>query len=168
MNRNSDMKLFYRKNDILRGALIYCIGDTIAALILNEFTILRMAGIVFIGATLYAFEIPNYFAWIEKKVPESKTFIDSINRTLLALLYFNPLWIARHLLFINLLKGNFNELSLSLISIGFYSFLVNIPFSIMMNYIIQNKISLKWRFVASASFSSMMAIYYAFSEVIFK
>lgn len=160
--------LFYKKTDILRGALIYTSGDTIAALMLHEFSFFRMIGIAIIGATFYAFEIPNYFAWIDRKISSEKNIIASLKRTGLALLYFNPLWIARHLLFINLIKNNFANIGWGLIEIGFYSFLLNIPVSLIMNFLIQNKIPLRWRFVASASFSALMAIYYAASEVIFK
>ena len=60
--------LIYKKQNIIRGSMIYCAGDTIAALILNEFMWSRMLGILLIGATIYAFEIPNYFAWIDRKV----------------------------------------------------------------------------------------------------
>lgn len=162
------MKLFYRRIDIIRGALIYSSGDTIAALLLNEFSLIRLAGMIFIGATFYAFEIPNYFAWIDKKFSSGKHFADSIKRTGLALLYFNPLWITRHLLFINIMKGSFENIGAGLIGIGFYSFLLNIPISLIMNFVIQNKIPLKWRFAASAVFSALMAIYYAASEVLFK
>jgi hypothetical protein len=35
------------------------------------------------------------------------------------------------------------------------------------NYVIQNKISLQWRFLASAIFSGLMAVYYALSELFF-
>ncbi|MCK5821121.1 MAG: hypothetical protein KAH17_04515, partial [Bacteroidales bacterium] len=60
------------------------------------------------------------------------------------------------------------ELSWDLVRIGSLSFLVNIPISIVANYIIQNIIHLKWRFFSSAAFSALMAIYYALSIVIFK
>lgn len=162
------MNLSYRKSDILRGALIYSSGDTIAAVILNEFSIYRLIGIIIIGATFYAFEIPNYFSWIDRKLGNEKGNAKSLKRTMLALLYFNPLWIARHLFFINVFKGNFVSLNLSLVVIGFYSFMLNIPISFIMNYLIQNKVKLKWRFTASAIFSALMAIYYALSEVLFR
>jgi hypothetical protein len=162
------MNLSYRKSDILRGALIYSSGDTIAAVILSEFSIYRLIGIIIIGATFYAFEIPNYFSWIDRKLGNEKGNAKSLKRTILALLYFNPLWIARHLFFINVFKGNFVSLNLSLVVIGFYSFMLNIPISFIMNYLIQNKVKLKWRFTASAIFSALMAIYYALSEVLFR
>lgn len=91
----------------------------------------------------------------------------SLLRTGLAILYFNPLWIARHLLFIQIFSGNWGGISFNLLKLGLYSFLVNIPIAFMANYVIQNRISLKWRFLASAVFSSLMAVYYALSKVLF-
>ena len=158
----------YSKQNILRGAIIYASGDTIAALILNEFSLMRLLGMVFIGATVYAFEIPNYFAWIETKTKNFTGLKQKFSKTSLAILYFNPLWISRHLLFIMLMSGHLQELSWDLVRIGSLSFLVNIPISIVANYIIQNIIHLKWRFFSSAAFSALMAIYYALSIVIFK
>ncbi len=157
------MKLTYTKSNIIRGGLIYTLGDTIAAMIGHDFSWVRMLGILVVGATLYAFEIPNYFKWIDHKVQNTGTFLSSIKRASMAMLYFNPLWIARHILFIKLFSGHFDEISRGLIAIGTKSFLVNIPFSLAANYLIQNKIPLKHRFLASAIFSGLMAIYYSLS-----
>ena len=162
------LKLEYSRNNILRGAIIYASGDTIAALILNEFSWIRLLGIIVIGATFYAFEIPNYFAWIEKTTHKYTGWRHQVYKTSLAILFFNPLWISRHLFFIMLISRRIDELSWDIIRIGSLSFLVNIPLSIIANYIIQNIITLKWRFIASATFSALMAIYYALSLMLFK
>ncbi|MBN2571710.1 MAG: hypothetical protein JXA68_06245 [Ignavibacteriales bacterium] len=158
------------KKDIFNGLFIYSIGDIIASLIINQFFISRLLGICFIGAFLYAVEIPNYFRWIDRysSAQDTKPFKKSLQRTGLALLYFNPLWISRHLLFINLFSQDWNNITWNLLSIGLKSFLVNIPISFIANYLIQNKISYKYRFISSAIFSSLMAIYYALSHIIFK
>ena len=161
------INLEYTKANILRGAIIYSSGDLIASILLNEFSIYRLLGMMAIAATLYAFEIPNYFAWIENKTKELNGVKKTLVKTLLAILYFNPLWIARHLLFIKLFSGNFHQINLNLLEIACLSFLVNIPISFIANYLIQNKVKLHWRFFASAIFSALMAIYYALSEVIF-
>jgi len=162
------LSLEYKWSNIVRGGLIYVIGDTIAALILNEFSISRVLLMIFVGCTFYAFEIPNYFRWIDKKTSDYQGAKKALVRTLLALLYFNPLWIARHLFFIKIAVMPWQEISFStLLSIGFYSFLVNVPISILANYLIQNKIYLRWRFLSSAIFSALMAIYYAMSAVWF-
>lgn len=157
------------KKDIFSGLFIYSIGDTIASIILGQFLLSRLIGICFIGALIYAVEIPNYFKWIDKfsSSQNSKPFIKSLQRTGLALLYFNPLWIARHLLFINLFSQNWNNINWNLLSIGLKSFFVNIPISFIANYLIQNKIPLQYRFISSAIFSALMAIYYAISQEIF-
>ena len=161
------MILKFSKLNIVRGAIIYSIGDTIAAIVLDEFLWTRFFGMVLIGATLYALEIPNYFSWIDRKTKQLKGSRLTLAKTGLAILYFNPLWIARHLLFIKLFSGQINDVGMQLLEIAFWSFLVNIPISFVANYIIQNKIHLNWRFLASAIFSAIMAIYYALSETIF-
>ncbi|WP_222611303.1 hypothetical protein [Winogradskyella echinorum] len=159
--------LHYKKQNILKGALIYSAGDTIAVLLLDEFSLTRLLGMMLVGATFYAFEIPNYFDWIVKKTQ----FLNGIKATLvktgLAIAYFNPLWIARHLLFIKLFSGQFEAIGWNLLEIAFWSFLANILISFIANYIIQNRFKLKWRFLGSAIFSALMAIYYALSETLF-
>ncbi|MDH5413501.1 MAG: hypothetical protein OEW87_05130 [Flavobacteriaceae bacterium] len=161
------MNFLYKRNDILKGLLVYGIGDSIAAIILGEFQLSRLLGIVLIGATVYAFEIPNYFNWIESKTSSLSGFKKSFYKTMLALLYFNPLWIFRHLIFIKLFSNDLNFSFKNILIISLYSFLVNIPISIFGNFIIQNKIKLNQRFLASAIFSALMAIYYALSETLF-
>tara|TARA_B100000809_G_C15108602_1_gene519689 strand:+ start:1349 stop:1723 length:375 start_codon:yes stop_codon:yes gene_type:complete len=120
-----------------------------------------------IGATFYAFEIPNYFDWIVKKTEHLKGLKATLTKTILAVLYFNPLWIARHLLFIKLFSGQFEAIGFNLLEIALWSFIINIPISFVANYIIQNRFKLKWRFMGSAIFSALMAIYYAMSETLF-
>jgi hypothetical protein len=122
---------------------------------------------ILIGATIYAYEIPNYFAWIDTKTKKIIGLKKPLTKTLLAIAYFNPIWIWRHLLFIKLFSGNLNQINLNLLQIALLSFVVNIPISFIANFIIQNKIKLSWRFLASAIFSALMAIYYALSETIF-
>lgn len=162
------MKLSYTRKNILNGALIFCIGDTAASFILNEFSLIRFFGISIIGGTIYAFEVPNVFNWIEINTASKSDFYKKILKCIYAVLYFNPLWIARHLFFINVLKLQWNEINWELLSIGLHSFLWNLPLGLTANYIIQNKIKLKWRFIVSASYSSIMAIYYALSNYLFK
>jgi len=124
-------------------------------------------GMVFVGATVYALEIPNYFDWIVKKTKHFIGLKATLAKTGLAILYFNPIWIARHLLFIKFFSGHLDAIGWHLLEIAFWSFLANILISFIANYIIQNRIKLKWRFLASAIFSAVMAIYYALSETLF-
>lgn len=121
-----------------------------------------------IGATVYAFEVPNYFAWIDERTASLNGIKKTLAKTGLAIAYFNPLWIFRHLAFIKLFSGNYAQINSHLLTIALWSFLANIPISFIANFIIQNKIRLDWRFVASAIFSALMAIYYALSETIFQ
>jgi len=134
------LKLVYKRSDIVKGLLVYSIGDSIAAILLGEFLFTRVIGILLVGATIYAFEIPNYFNWIENKTKNYKKHKKALVKTLLALLYFNPLWIFRHLVIIKIfsLQSEFSFKNLLIISS--FSFLVNIPISFFGNFIIQNKI----------------------------
>ena len=118
-----------------------------------------------IGATVYALEIPNFYDWLEKRTALYSEPKKWLSKTLWATVYFNPLWIARHMLFIQLLTGKWQDLSWNIMSIAFWSFLFSLPVTFLGNYLIQNKFSLKWRFVASSVFSGIMAVYYALSEV---
>jgi len=151
----------YSRNNILRGVLIYPLGDTIAALILNQFSPERLAGMILVGGLIYSLEIPAWFAHISGRY-------QGIQRALMAMLYFNPLWIARHFAFISLFSGQADSIHWSLLLISLKSFAVNLPVAFGANYFIQNKMSLRWRFFSSAVFSSLMAIYYALSRVIFE
>ncbi len=135
---------------------------------MTEFSIYRLLGMVLIGATIYSFEIPNYFSWIDKKTISYNGIKKTLAKTGLAIAYFNPLWIFRHLAVIKLFSGNYQQINSSLLLIAFWSFLANIPISFIANYMIQNKVRLDWRFMASAIFSALMAIYYALSETIFQ
>ncbi|MCK5401892.1 MAG: hypothetical protein KAJ28_09695, partial [Flavobacteriaceae bacterium] len=101
------------------------------------------------------------------KTKKSVGIKQTLSKTILAITYFNPLWIARHLFFIKLFSMNFENIQLDIFTIALWSFIINIPISFIANYIIQNKIKLNWRFLASAVFSAIMAIYYAMSETLF-
>ena len=160
------VRLTISRADVLRGLIIYSSGDSVAALMLGQFSWHRLLGMALVGATVYAVEIPNVFRWIDQ-VASQPGFVTSLKRTALALLYFNPLWIARHLFFIRLFSGQWSEINSSLLQLGLVAFLANIPIALVANYLIQNAVPLKWRFFASAVFSALMAIYYAASEVLF-
>ncbi|MGB0523920.1 MAG: hypothetical protein ACPGJS_13215 [Flammeovirgaceae bacterium] len=162
------MKFEYKVSNIIRGGVIYTTGDTLAAIISNAFLWERMLGILLIGCTVYAFEIPNYFKWIDQKVGAVNGIQDAMKRTALAILYFNPIWIARHILFLKLFSAQYDQIDWNLLEIGLISFAVNIPISIAANYLIQNKVNLEWRFLASALFSALMALYYALSAIWFQ
>ena len=146
--------------------MIYASGDTIATSISGEIHLLRALGILLVGATLYATEIPSYFRWIDSRFHKRERW-NRLKRAVLAQVFFNPLWIARHLLFIRLFSGRWNEIDWHLLNVGLESFLHIVPIGLLMNYLIQNRVPLNWRFLASASYSALMAIYFAMSEVWF-
>jgi hypothetical protein len=153
----------YRWPDVLRGMAIYAGGDTVAALMLGEFHWLRVAGMMLAGGAVYAWEVPNYFRWIDGRASGAGGVAAGFKRTGLAMLYFNPLWIARHLLFLRLFSGRFDEVGWDLLRTGCWSFLGSLPLSLAANFLIQNALPLRHRFVGSALFSAFMAIYYAVS-----
>jgi hypothetical protein len=144
-------------SDSVRGFTIYAIGDTIAALLLREFMWTRLAGIMLVGGVLYAWEIPTYFRWIDRRITGKWA------RATVAMLYFNPVWIARHIAFIQLFSGRFDRLAWGLLRTGTWSFVCNLPVSLAGNYLIQNRIPARHRFLCSAIFSTLLAIYYAAS-----
>ena len=150
----------------LRGGLIYSTGDTVATLISGEFQLSRMLGVLLLGASIYASEIPAYFAWLDRRFV-ARTRGTAMRRALLAQAFFNPLWIARHLLFLRLFSGRWHDLDWRLLSLGLDSFLHIVPLGVCINYWIQNKVPLSRRFWVSASYSALMAIYFALSEVWF-
>lgn len=157
----------YTCENILRGAIVYAAGEAIAMLILGKFSLLRMLGMMLIGGTVYALEIPAYFAWIARKTALLQGWRGQIVRTIAAWLYFNPVWIARHLAFGKVLNGAWNQVSWELLPIAFTSFLWSFPISLTGNFIIQNYVSERHRFLASGIFSGLNAIYYALSATLF-
>ncbi len=162
-------RINYSYENIISGIFIYAIGDSIAAFLTGNFSVYRMLGIALIGSTLYAIEIPNWFLFIDRitngRVQNWKT---KILRMLLAMAYFNPLWIARHIALVAIISGKWYEISWSLLNTGFTSFIYQIPITILGNYVIQNKLEYKHRFLANCIYSGLMAIYFALSAVWFK
>jgi len=153
--------------DLVRGALIYGGGDTLAALLLGEFLWTRLIGMALVGGLLYATEIPVWFRWIDRRYPSRPGWCAQLQRTGLAVVWFNPLWIARHLAFIALFSADWPALDWGLLDIGLRAFVANVPVALLANWAIQNRLPYRRRFIGSALFSAAMAIYYALSRVIF-
>ncbi|WP_035564183.1 hypothetical protein [Hymenobacter sp. IS2118] len=149
----------------IRGFLIYGAGDTAAALILGQFSWLRLLGMALVGGLLYSTEVPAYFRWLDARVPSRPdgSQLRKTGRAALTLLYFNPLWIARHYVFLALFGGAAKTLSLAILPLAGRSFLLSAPVSLAANYYIQNCVATSRRFVASAVFSGVMAVIYALS-----
>jgi hypothetical protein len=160
---------FFRR-DRVTGLLVYPLGDLLAQLILHQFSLGRTAALALAGSLIYAEEIPRWFSFIERRTRH--WFL----KTVLALLYFNPVWIARHLFFIavgedlSLLGGwdSAGSALLTCLQTGLRSFIGAVVLSLIGNYLIQNVVSLRHRFLASAVFSGLMALYYAVSVVLFR
>lgn len=146
-----------------QGMLIYTLGDLTAQLLLQQVHIGRVLGVMVMGATIYAVEIPTWFAFIDRRVTTQLPSRRAVQRTVLALLYFNPLWIARHLFCLKLFAGE--VVTPDLARVAMLSWLANLPIAVLANLLIQVKVPLRWRFVASATFSGLMAVYYAMSAV---
>jgi hypothetical protein len=159
-------KFLLIKTELIKGALLFGLFDTIAAVILGEFSWLRMCGMAAVGGSFYAIEIPSYFAWLEQRSSHMTAQRRAWFKSLMAVAYFNPLWIARHMCFIYLFNGQ--SIDASVLNTAWQSFIYGMPVSAVFNYVIQNHISVRHRFLASSLFSGCMAIFYAVSAVYFK
>ncbi len=177
--------------NIVEGFLVYGLGDLVAQIFLGTPSLIRTLGIGFIGGTVYALEVPLWFRLIEgtccqasDKIRACKMFkepnqdnvcyLDYKGRTLMAMSYFNPLWIARHMFFLSLLNAISAGLVFAspfrvfwyLIPVAAKSFLFCIPVTVIGNYIVQNRISMRFRLIASAILSAICVFWYALSQVI--
>lgn len=160
--------MIYTKKDIFWGGVLLVLSDGIAAIATDQLTLTRVVGMFIIGSTLYAFEIPNFFVWIEKITSKHlEGFKRKFVKTIAVVIFFNPIWIFRHFAIIYILLGDFELINQQLFLTASVSYLFNIPISIAGNYIIQNKLPLDWRFVGSSVFSVIMTIYYSLSPAIF-
>ena len=168
----------------LATALIYPLGDAIAQLILHEFSFYRVLSLTILALVFYQWEIPTWFQFLDSiEISNQKTTtipmfhtvlhqdskLNWLGRTVGAMIYFNPLWIARHMFFISLSRGNlesvgFNALILSSVILGTKSFLVNLPISILGNFIVQVKLKLEHRFLGSVILTSLLTICYAMAH----
>lgn len=152
--------------DAATGALLFAAGDSIGSLISGDFLYQRMLGMMVLGGSLYAWEIPAYFAHLQRRF-NKPGYLNAFQRTLAAGLFFNPLWIARHMLFIKLFSGQWQTISLDILGLATLSFIYGFPFSMLVNYLIQNVIYLRWRFLVSSIYSALTVIYFALSEQLF-
>lgn len=161
--------MIYTKKDIFWGGILLALSDSIAAIMTDQFTWIRFVGMLIIGATLYAIEIPNYFYWLEKFTDNHfKGLKRKVLKSVAVVIFFNPLWIFRHYIFIYLLIGEFDLINLPLLKSASISYAFNVPISLIGNYLIQNKMPLKWRFIGSSVFSVIMILYYTMGQVWFK
>lgn len=185
------MKAFLRSQNSINlfiGWCLYPLGDLIGQLLLGKFSGGRLLVMTLMGGLVYRYEIPLWFKWLDS-IKFSKSshlpkilFTESndslalswVGRTLGAMLYFNPLWIARHVALIQYAsdgfkwKLSFPESLSELLKVGVHSFLTNLPISLVGNYIIQKKLPLKYRFAGSATLSCLLSVAYAVEYHFFK
>ena len=162
------MKIHYSAKNIISGFFVYSAGDTIATLLMGNFSVGRMIGMACLGAAIYAIEIPNWFMFIDKVEPNKGTLKSKFKRIAMSVAFFNPIWISRHMLFISLFSGKWASVSWNIVGAASMSFMTNIPISIFVNYCIQNKLRPEWRYYASSIYSALMSIVYAMGAVWFK
>jgi hypothetical protein len=172
------------------ACLLYPIGDLIGQLLLGDFNLERTICIALVGSLLYRFEVPAWFRFIDQLRVSDKNqkrfallFSQSepdnhplnwLGRTIGSMLYFNPLWIARHV-FIIYMSTHHMQLNMAplaavghFILTGLKAFLTNMPISIIGNYIIQQKLKPQQRFLGSATLSGIFSITYAIEYILFK
>ena len=170
-----------RKINLLVGWLLYPLGDLLGQVLLGRFSLERTGVITLLGGLLYRFEIPRWFLMLDNYRPASKAILlpftnksgprtghlNWLGRTLGAMAYFNPLWIARHVFFIYLATHQFqlpdglSTVLIDCLKVGWQSFLANLPISLLGNYLIQEKLPYQYRFAGSAGLSAFMASLYA-------
>jgi hypothetical protein len=170
-----------RFTNLLIGWTVYPAGDLIAQLISREFSLLRLVIMAIAGGVIYRFEVPRWFRLLDRYQFRPETLsrhpslrllaredghLNWLGRTMGAILYFNPLWIARHMLFIRLGTNPASFAApgaavMNALLVGTKSFLVNLPISIAGNYVIQMRLPLRWRFLGSSIFSGLLAAAYA-------
>jgi len=153
-------------HNVVTGAILFAAGDSIGTFVTGDFLYQRMLGMMILGGSLYAWEIPTYFAHLQRRF-NKHGYPNAFKRTLAAGLFFNPLWIARHLLFIKIFAGQWQTISLDILVVATESFIFCFPFSLLANYLIQNVILYRWRFLVSSIYSALTVIYFALTEVIF-
>lgn len=174
----------------LVGWIVYPLGDLVGQLIVGEVNFLRAGILMLAGGLIYRLEIPAWFKLIDSVSPRRHTIenhafltlvtrtdqdavkLNWLGRTVGAMAYFNPVWIARHMMFIMLATTSFAKVSLATfflaaLSTGSISFLTNLPLSFLGNYLIQVHLPLRYRFLGSALFTTLLTIKYAIEYRLF-
>ncbi len=155
----------YAPRDVVAGLLIFGIGDSIAALIAGQQSAGRLVGVSLTGALLYGLEVPHYFRWIARRTANDLRVRAALLRTVLAIAYFNPLWIARHLALLAVWQGRWVvDPPWMLLETSARIFATALPVTLIANLLIQNVVPLRYRFIASSLFSCAMAIFYPIAE----
>lgn len=165
--------------------VLYPAGDLIAQLILGEVNWARLLALSATGGILYQFEVPRWFRWLDqrtvsqtqlqrlpaltflvRRTDDDRYVLNWRGRTLGAMSYFSPLWITRHMLVLKLATTPWSEIvfwpTLGVLGIAACkSFLINLPFSLLGNYIIQVRLPLQYRFLGSIIMTGLFSIAFA-------
>lgn len=171
--------------------VLYPAGDLVAQLIIGELNLYRLLALSLVGGVIYQFEVPIWFRWLDRcsfsqaqmakyalglhwlTAPADDQFrLNWFGRTLGAMAYFSPIWIVRHMLFLKLATTPWNQIDWlltlqSLWTASCMSFIVNMPFSLLGNYIIQARLPLKYRFLGSIIMTGLFSIAYALAYKFF-
>lgn len=139
---------------------LYPLADLFVQLIMHEFNILRLLTVALAGGLVYRREIPTWFLQLDL------ARLSGVGRTIGSLIYFNPLWIARHILFLKIATSSWTEIAsgalvLAAVLLGVKSFLLNLPITFLGNYIIQTKLPADVRYLGSIVLSGLLAVIYA-------
>lgn len=146
--------------DLISSWTLYPLADLLVQLSMHEFNAMRLVTIALAGGLVYRREIPTWFSQLDLAK------LSGVGRTIGSLIYFNPLWIARHMLFIKIATSSWAEITsgalvLIALLLGIKSFLLNLPLSLAGNYIIQTKLPVDVRYLGSIVLSGLLAVIYA-------
>lgn len=175
------------KTDKFSGWIIYPVGDLIAQLILGDVSFLRLLIITLVGRYIYAIETPKWFGflatWKTNTEPKGwvrffwdehlgKYYFNWITKSVGSTFWFHPIWIARHMLVLelaNILTGQTSLLEFlpQALKLGTASFIMQFPVAILVNYIIICRVKPETRFIWASIFSGLLSIYYAVMLVYF-
>lgn len=172
----------------LVGWLLYPSGDLVAQLITGgQVNWWRALVLMLVGGLVYRLEIPAWFRRLDAlsfntqmlaRRPWLRSFsravegatdgarkLNWVGRTVGAMVYFNPIWIARHVFFISLVtitaSTTLSALLQASLKTGCVSFFTNLPLTIAANYTIQTHVPLRARFLASALLTTLLTVKYA-------
>lgn len=178
------------------GWVLYPLGDIVGQIIMDDVNPVRYIAVMIAGGIIYRFEIPRWFHFLDSfrlsidaghRFPPLRRLVHEddtglrlnwLGKTLGAALYFNPLWIARHLFFIKVatLVGpdmnwytdvDYIAIIIASLKSGTISFLTNLPIALIGNYLIQEHMNLRYRFVGSAALTTVLNAKYAIEFVLF-
>lgn len=169
--------------NLLIGWVLYPLGDLVGQLIMGEFSALRVLVVMLVGGIFYRLEIPFWFRKLESLEISSSSMekfsilklitgkgepvrLNWLGKTIGATLYFNPLWMARHMFFIICATTPLNDIEVGQaieqsLRTGTMSFFTNLPITVIANYLIQEHLPLKRRFLGSAILTTVLTVKYA-------